>query len=128
MEVTAPTLAVDGRLGATLTSSGTLELVDPLVAEHWTFALRGKTLVERAAVARRPPRDRDVGIELARLDARAADGSDATGRWLDALTNATRSITDRRPPSTGSSLASGRSADCGRVASEAGNCYNRPPP
>jgi hypothetical protein len=88
MEVTAPALAADGRLGATLTSSGTLELVDPLVAEHWTFALHGKTLVN---VQLSPDGRRAIamsGSSLLGWTTALPDGSDATGRWLDALTNA----------------------------------------
>jgi hypothetical protein len=88
MEVPAPALAADGRLGASLTSSGTLELVDPLVAEHWTFAPRGKTLVNvqlspdgRHAIAM-------SGSSLLGWTTALPDGSDATGHWLDALTNA----------------------------------------
>jgi len=88
MEMTAPMLAADGGLAATLTSSGTLELVDPLVAEHWLLAPRGNGL---SGVQVSPDGKRVIamsGDSLLAWSPALPDGIDATARWLVSLTNA----------------------------------------
>src|SRR6185437_15334767 len=88
MEVSAPMLAADGGLAATLTSSGTLELVDPLVAEHWLLSPRGKGL---SSLQVSPDGKRVIamsGDSLLAWTPALPDGVDATASWLKALTNA----------------------------------------
>ncbi len=89
MDVSAPVLAADGALAAMLTSSGTLELVDPLAAEHWTLAPRGKGL---SGVQISPDGRRVIamsGESVLVWTPALPEGDGATTRWLASLTNAT---------------------------------------
>jgi hypothetical protein len=88
IDVGSPVLTADASLAATLTSAGTLELVDPLAAEHWVLAPRGKGL---SNVQLSPDGRRAIAMSGDSLVAWAPAlprGDAETVRWLAALTNA----------------------------------------
>jgi WD40 repeat protein len=88
VEIASPTLAGDASLAAMVTSSGTLELADPLASEHWQLAPRGRGMT---GVQLSPDGKRVIAIagdHLLAWTPALPDGVDATTRWLDALTNA----------------------------------------
>jgi len=88
MDVAAPALAEDGGLAATLTTSGALELVDPVARDHWMLAPRAQGLT---GVAISPDGRRVLALSsdgLLAWTVALPQGPDATTRWLEALTNA----------------------------------------
>ncbi|HEY1552612.1 MAG TPA: protein kinase family protein, partial [Kofleriaceae bacterium] len=88
VEIAAPSLAHDASLAAMVTTSGSIELADPLASDHWQIAPRGRGMT---GVQISPDGRRVIAISDNHLFAwtpALPDGVDATTRWLDGLTNA----------------------------------------